>query len=217
LESLFQLVNLLLKVDNPLVRCDNFKCARGGRSLYIATLLFISLFLLQSAGTHAGVAKVRQIVLHRLILYYHIMSNTIVVTKETISKDYILSCGFDTFNERYVTEARFPITPGQTGTWEYKLFDFAKFTLDTKGLIEQIEQAGYKPAKIGHLVSFFRATDHSIKSDTIIALGSKVKLSFYFSPSISKCSGKWELNIGIYDLLWDKAKNIKFLAVKRIK
>jgi hypothetical protein len=145
------------------------------------------------------------------------MSNTIVVTKETISKDYILSCGLETFNEKCITEARFPISPGQIGTWEYKLFGFAKFTLDTKGVIEQIEQAGYKPAKIGHLLSFFRVTGHSVKSDTIIALGSKVKFSFYFSPSITKCSGKWELNIGIYDLLWDKAKKIKFLAVKPTK
>jgi hypothetical protein len=145
------------------------------------------------------------------------MNNTLVVTKETISKDYILSCGFDTYNERCITEKKFPITSGQTGIWVYKLFNFANVTLHTKEVIEQIEQTGYKPAKIGHLISFFSVIGHGIKSDTIIALGSKAKFSFYFSPSIGKCSGKWDLNIGIYDLLWDKPKKVKFLAVKKVK
>jgi hypothetical protein len=146
------------------------------------------------------------------------MDNKLLVIKNAISKDYILSYGFDTFNEQCITEPRFPITSKQVGVWEYKLFTFPQVALDTKEVIELIQAKGYKVAKIGHLLSFFKSGVYSSKQNNLfIALGSKTKFSgINFSPSFCKCYGKWDLNIGLHDLLWDKSRNYNFLAVRKI-
>ena len=145
------------------------------------------------------------------------MNDMLFVTKKIICKDSIISCGFDTFNEVCITEAKFPITPNQIGHWEYKLFTFSNVSLDTKEVIKLIQEEGYKVAKIGHLLSFFESKVYSSKQNHVfIALGSKIKFSgIYFSPCFCKFNGKWDLNIGLYDLFWDKSKTTHFLAIKK--
>jgi hypothetical protein len=143
---------------------------------------------------------------------------TLFVKSEPLSEKLIYSAGFDTYNNTVITEKYVPITVSQYGMWEYKLFTFGQETIQTEQILLHIESEGFKPAKIGHLVSFYETEDYSKKTCTMyVALGSHFKKSMRFSPCFMNENKKWDLNICIHNRVFDKERNIFFLAIKKMK
>ncbi len=81
---------------------------------------------------------------------------------------------YDSWNSDF-TEARFPVTAEQFGVYEWKLFHFGH-RICSESAIRLMEEDGFEPAQIGHLLAFGEAYPEEQKKYPIGALGSVAKI-----------------------------------------
>lgn len=109
---------------------------------------------------------------------------------------------------RNVMESLFPVTVGQIGEWEWKLFHFNQ-NISSKEAIRLMKEDGFEPGQIGHILTFGEINPKEQLQYPIIGLGSFAMGSF---PSLENRRGR-ELNLRQFANYWED--RFRFLGVRR--
>ena len=114
-----------------------------------------------------------------------------------------------------ITAKRFSIEGVGTGEFEAKLFHFDRY-IPSDHAKSLIEEAGYEPAKIEHLLAFGAAYPDEQWKYPIVALGSVGEIAgfgFRFVPCLCGFRFRRDLSMDWWSGGWDS--NCRFLVVRR--
>lgn len=112
-----------------------------------------------------------------------------------------------------LTRVAFPVTVDQMGEWEWGLLPFDQSPA-TEDIIHKIVGDGFKPARIGHLLTFGEMYPKEQEKYPIIALGSVAKTSMGLSvPRLCVAGYERKLTLSWFDESWEDQSH--FLCVRR--
>ena len=77
-----------------------------------------------------------------------------------------------------LTEKKFPVTADQVGEWEWKLFHFNR-SISSEEAIRLIQEDGFEPAQIGHILTFGEINPEEQRKYPIIGLGSVARVDLH--------------------------------------
>lgn len=112
-----------------------------------------------------------------------------------------------------LTRVVFPVTVDQMGEWEWGLLPFDQSPA-TEDIIHKIGEDGFKPARIGHLLTFGEMHPKEQEKYPIIALGSVAKTGMGPSvPGLCVAGYERKLTLSWFDESWEDQSH--FLCVRR--
>jgi len=112
-----------------------------------------------------------------------------------------------------LTEAQFPVTADQCGDLHFRRFHFAR-SISSVEAIQSIREAGFEPAKIGHVLAFGEESPGEQRRYPVIGLGSQAEVDQKVSVPALWFDGERRT----LDLIWfegDWHRNYRFLGVRR--
>ncbi len=135
----------------------------------------------------------------------------IVDSNLTFAKRIARGC-YDQTNSD-LTEKRFPVTDDQYGAWEWKLFHF-KRRIFSEEVILLMEDVGFEPAQIGHILTFGMSYPEEQRKYPIIGLGRLASIDMArYVPGLSNEGDKRKLYLDSFTGSWHG--HYRFLGVRR--
>lgn len=142
-----------------------------------------------------------------------VMSDQILTVNPDLGFEERIKCGNYGWHNSDLTEKEFPVTEDQLGDWEWKIFHF-DHDISSEDAIRLIQEDGFEPAQIGHILSFGETNPEEQRKHPIIGLGSVAKVGLHrFVPVLWLDVGQRGLSLDWFDDDW--YRRCRFLGVRR--